>query len=138
MRLIASFGMTCFLALGCAQTTAVPAGGSCFRSSQCVPGHVCVSGVCSTDISSLEAGVVPDAGNMMVDAGPAIDGAVDAGPPGVDSGPPVDAGPVDAGPPMPDAGFDAGPPMMDAGFDAGPPMIDAGTDAGPPAPTDGG
>ena len=115
------------LLVGCAETSLVPNGGACFRSTQCEPGLVCGGGSCTNDLSLIEGGVATTMDASMVDAAP-----VDAGP-GVDAGPPMDSGP-----PRPDAGFDAGPPGMDAGFDGGPPGMDAGFDAGVDASGDAG
>ena len=104
---------------GCAETSLVPPGGSCFRSTQCEPGFVCIGGVCTNDTSLIEGGVASRMDSSMVDAEP-----------GLDAGPDVDSGPpMDSGPPRPDAGLDSGPPGTDAGFDSGPPPMDAGPDA---------
>lgn len=129
---------------GCAQTELRGMGGRCVRSDQCEPLLACVGGVCTTDLSGLEGGVVPS-----MDSGqPPMDGAVldaappaDTGPP-MDSGPPVDTGmPMDTGVPdtgVPDSGVpDSGIPdtgVPDTGVpDTGIPLPDAGPllDSGP-------
>ncbi|HEY8432656.1 MAG TPA: hypothetical protein VIL20_30000 [Sandaracinaceae bacterium] len=99
-------------ASGCARETGYAAAGeSCVRSVQCQAGLACVGGVCTTDLSGLEGGVVP---MPPVDAAMMIDAGMDAATP-PDAASPPDSGP----PPMPDSG----PPPMP---DSGPPPDDAG------------
>ncbi|MFO0697161.1 MAG: hypothetical protein U0230_26535 [Polyangiales bacterium] len=63
----------------CAPPFSRKAGETCYRTTECVQGTVCVMGVCSSDPTGL-SGTVPS-----LDAGPdaaldaAVDGSVDAG-----------------------------------------------------------
>lgn len=124
--------LSCAVALpGCVRETGFAGEGeTCVRSVECSAGLACVAGMCTSDLSLLEGGMVP----LGMDAGPRVDAGA---PPMMDSGgppPPVDAGPRDSGSPPPrDAGRDSGPPPpVDAGS---PPEEDAGS---PPEETDGG
>jgi hypothetical protein len=126
------------LLVGCGDTSLGAQGDVCVRASQCEPGLACVAGMCTSDLSGLEGGVVPnrDSGQMGMDSGPPADSGPmpdtgptpDSGPTPMDSGPaPVDSGPppVDSGPPP----VDSGPPPVDSGpppVDSGPPPVDSG------------
>ncbi|HJL18648.1 MAG TPA: hypothetical protein RMH99_23505 [Sandaracinaceae bacterium LLY-WYZ-13_1] len=130
MRWPATIGLLALLgATGCGDTSLGGEGDVCVRASQCQLPLVCAAGTCTSDLSLLEGGTIPnqDAGAMEVDAGPPVDAGPqpDTGPPPmIDSGPPRDSGPPpeDSGPPP----VDSGPPPMDSG----PPPMDAGTSSG--------
>lgn len=128
---------------GCSNLrTNQPSGAACVRSVECAAGLACVSGMCSSDLSSLaEAGTLPpldlgagDGGSVPVtDLGtPAMDMSVpatDMAMPAVDMGTPdVDMGAADLGTPDVDMGAaDLGTPDVDMGA-ADPDMgtVDAG------------
>ena len=122
---------------GCATTDLSNRGGPCTRASDCAAGLACVDGVCSDDLSRLDAGSVPnllDTGTPPDAPGEGGDAPTDA--PG-DGKPPADSG--DTGTPPTDTGTpptDTGTPPTDTGTpptDTGTPPTDTGT-----APTDTG